>query len=701
LKDSLVQQILQSVALLSSEEEGLMILKHILSYLKTFELRTITNSLLRFLNSKQMPQPSSLDSAKSIDESVRQIAAFLKFLAAEASAFNDLLVTALTTPERTGVYCSILLLRSIYSAFSSNKEWTQQVLDGAFERFSDELFIKHAPVLQQENNAQVLLISSGYTNRQSPMLLHAHGRSGQYLNAISKHLASHSVRIRWLGMIVGSAISALIDKQETKMTFGDDSLNSAESKWYLRLTSLRDDPAKSPNMKALFQTQNTKDNMSTSTNLAVRQKPKAALKQSTVPKKAPLISEVPSKIRIVELPDDYDEDDLVPYPKPDSDPEDEDEDPTLINRDKPKAPVYIRDLLVGLRDNENYDRHRVALITAASLIRRKTGFGKEVADNVQELASVLMNLNDQFEMDDFEDLRHEALVATVLADPATVAEFMASSIFENDYSLQQRTSILTALGLGARELAGFKEPNSTETSTFPSKQLPSHLHRIYADTPRPLLKISSDLEESITKPLALEAADKMTGPNALKVRTFSSRIEVEKKKKKPVANSLSKIVSDKFFFPLTGRWWIAKGSNSRGPFMSGQFLPTFLRTLAVLLHSSGPFALSLPQMTAELWDLLLAIRSSSLSNKEYGVLEALLFTFLILLEVNENKERLAREHARELLETRDWAQMVLDVIASGDEEGEKIRALAAAVIISCHEVVEKWQRLMIGSMIEE
>ena len=80
--------------------------------------------------------------------------------------------------------------------------------------------------------------------------------------------------------------------------------------------------------------------------------------------------------RVVEvMSDSEDEDaDLMVYEKPDSDPEDDTDDPTAINRNKPTAPVYIRDLIAGLRDQENYDRHELALATAASLIRRKANF---------------------------------------------------------------------------------------------------------------------------------------------------------------------------------------------------------------------------------------------------------------------------------------------------------------------------------------
>jgi telomere length regulation protein len=201
------------------------------------------------------------------------------------------------------------------------------------------------------------------------------------------------------------------------------------------------------------------------------------------------------------------------------------------------------------------------------------------------------------------------------------------------------------------------------------------------------------------EPMALKAADELTGPNALKVRTFSSRIAVQKSKKKPMPNALAKVVADSFFFPLTGRWWI-KHSSGHSPFHSEHLLPVYIRTLAVILHASGPWALSLPQMTSEFWDVLLSIRAGALTNKQYGVLEALLFAFLMLLEVNENKEKLAKEHAKELLETQEWSRLVLESIAPGDEEGDRARMLAASIVVHCSEVVQKWQRLMIGDMVD-
>lgn len=153
-------------------------------------------------------------------------------------------------------------------------------------------------------------------------------------------------------------------------------------------------------------------------------------------------------------------------------------------------------------------------------------------------------------------MRLQGMIAVLTAEPLKMGQWFSRTFYNGDYSMGQRASVLTVLGLGARELAGLgKEDsaltgaNATTESSFPSKRLPEKLHRIYA-----LDAISSKLEKTMIQPMAAEAADRFSGPNALKVRTFSSRMAVEKKRQKPIPNALAKIVADGFFFPLTGRW---------------------------------------------------------------------------------------------------------------------------------------------------
>ena len=224
---------------------------------------------------------------------------------------------------------------------------------------------------------------------------------------------------------------------------------------------------------------------------------------------------------------------------------------------------YIRDLIAGLRDTENYDRHKLALNTASSLIRRKAAFGSEVSDNVEELATILVGLGDKWEMEDFHQMRLQGMIAVLTASPLKMGQWFSMAFYNGDYSMGQRASILTTLGLGARELAGLGQEDAVLTGAnaiaqdpFPSKRLPDKLHKLYALEAAPMTTLSQQLERTMIQPIAAEAADKVTGPNALKVRTFSSRMAVEKKRQRPIPNALAKIVAEGFFFPLTGRWRI-------------------------------------------------------------------------------------------------------------------------------------------------
>ena len=518
-------------------------------------------------------------------------------------------------------------------------------------------------------------------------------KSTYHVNGMSNRIGAVSPRARFLGIAVGTAISKTVDKPELQLKIELEASEAAEAKWYERLTKV-DDKIGSISDLQKQQAPATPRSRPTS-------EPKSAVK---VPKTS-VIAEAQGPRVIEVLSESEDEDaDLVAYSKPDSDTEDEDDDPTAINRNKPTAPVYIRDLVAGLRDQENYDRHELALATATSLIRRKANFGTEVVDHLEELATTLTGLQNGLELETFAHQRQQALIAVLLAKPAEMAQWFARSFFSGDYSLTQRIVMLTTLGLGARELAGMKDAATGDlippAPSFPSKQLPPHLHKTYTEdkAANPVSKLTSNMARAMLSPLASQAADTLSGPNIFKVRTFSSRMEVEAARKKPIPNALAQIVADNFFFPLTGRWWLQIRSSSDSIYASTHLLPPFLQTLSLLLNASGPNTLSLPQMTREYWDLLLSVRG--LASNDKTILDALLFGFLMLLETNENKERLATEQGKELMETQAWVKMVFEGLGAGSEEDERIRVLAAGVVIRCQEVVEKYQRRMAGLLMD-
>ena len=164
-------------------------------------------------------------------------------------------------------------------------------------------------------------------------------------------------------------------------------------------------------------------------------------------------------------------------------------------------------------------------------------------------------------MDHFQEWRLQGMIAVLTAQPLQMGQWFSMTYFNGEYSMGQRASILTTLSMGARELAGFKledasltGADTTNDDSFPSQKLPTKMHKIYATDVASVDSLAQSLERTMIQPMAIEAADKLTGPNALKVRKFSSRLDVEKKRKRAIPNELAKIVSEGFFLPLTGRW---------------------------------------------------------------------------------------------------------------------------------------------------
>lgn len=154
------------------------------------------------------------------------------------------------------------------------------------------------------------------------------GRSGIFLNAVSNRLAAASTDARFLGMIIGTAISQLIEPPGKAMIFDLEEMESDEARWYLDLVDTNDDLGSLELIKkgpAPTRTQKPAKSSATSTAHAKR--------QANMPQ---------GKIVAIEEVEDSEEEgknDGQRKPYEDSDSEsDSDGDPTLV-RKKPTPPV--------------------------------------------------------------------------------------------------------------------------------------------------------------------------------------------------------------------------------------------------------------------------------------------------------------------------------------------------------------------------
>lgn len=185
---------------------------------------------------------------------------------------------------------------------------------------------------------QVLLLSAGYISRLSPIKLTMLVRSGSYLNAISNRIASTQARARLFGMVVGESLSALIDSKG-KLDFHMDEMETDDVEWLKSLTGVSDSVGP---IDPILSTASPKE---THVKAAAKQQPPST-RPTQKSRKAPSVPTNLPKAIIEEInsSDDENDGDFVPYEKG-FDPEDSDDDPTLIQRNKIKPPVYIRDLI--------------------------------------------------------------------------------------------------------------------------------------------------------------------------------------------------------------------------------------------------------------------------------------------------------------------------------------------------------------------
>jgi telomere length regulation protein len=367
-----------------------------------------------------------------------------------------------------------------------------------------------------------------------------------------------------------------------------------------------------------------------------------------------------------------------------------------------------------LRDDKDPEKFGLAVKHGASLIRRKAHFGREVTDHAEEIATIFCGLQDPFDTEDFETMKLQGLIAVLLSDFSNMAPWLSKHAFTGDYSIAQRCIMLSALGLGGRELAGLVDQDiynpapPPETVDFPSKRLPQRLHAAYSTrnyAVRSLDAASKKLEHQLIQPMALSAADKQTSHlNAVKVRTFSSRIDNRRTSQKPQHNQLAKVFAEAYFFPLMSRYQqdiAAYGTGSL--FASTSFLLiTLLKTLSLLLHAAGPATLHLSDITIAFWNMLLSLRVQAA--RDISVLEAVLFSILTLLETNEGSHhRFLLENSKQLAETQSWVEMIFErtgdggLVVGGSDQETKVRMLAAGILVKAREIVEAYQHVLMGS----
>lgn len=155
-----------------------------------------------------------------------------------------------------------------------------------------------------------------------------------------------------------------------------------------------------------------------------------------------------------------------------------------------KIPVYLRDVLAGLRAKDEPDRLEGAIKAAEGLIRADAR--GDLHDISLELMRTLLHLFNQYELEGFGEMRFKAMIALLASDEETpkLVKYLTDQFYAQNYSIQQRVDMLVVMAEAAKELA-----DSSLEPMFPPSS--SHPHAKAIEAPaaqgQPLLRETKDI----------------------------------------------------------------------------------------------------------------------------------------------------------------------------------------------------------------
>ncbi|KAG2077827.1 hypothetical protein BDR04DRAFT_999144 [Suillus decipiens] len=453
------------------------------------------------------------------------------------------------------------------------------------------------------------------------------------------------------------------------------------------------------------------------------------------------------KLTEANVPTGYDSDDsLTGYASPTSSrsasptPSEFDEmekDPTLrVGVKKILRPVYLAQLGEMVRnarvkpgeESQEADKIEMALGVAEELIRKKRDYGTELEENAANLVYGFTSLNNNFELDGFENKRQRTVNALVACCPRVSAACIIEEFFNNQYSTEQRFVILNALVLGARELASLPihsaslQPLNNQRTAFPSKTLPPTLHQKYIAADGQASGTVEGLLEGVTR-AAIDRGKEATADKVpefvrerqLRIRKSPKIVEVSSAERQsraflsgqssqPNRTAFIDIAAEYFIMPFINRFWtFLRSEQTReertvhrdtlyqyhgagtGLVLNPVVLSQFMGCLALLVHAAQNAPQWLSIIAPGALELAVALGTRPISRavsddtgssgltgeargKEASVLTAALELSLIVLDgclELDGGRSLGLEHTALLLGAGEWAGKIFELLENG------------------------------------
>lgn len=610
-----------------------------------------------------------------------------------------------------------------------NSEALQALLSRTLEMWCAPEHVRHSLLSRHHYVTSLLLLIVSYFPRQSEYVVSI-ALSPSFVTAVGQYISHLDNNIRRCGMLAAEVVATRAGKN---LDFGDWDGDADGKSWARDLRALCSDRDIDFDPYAGDESE-------------------PAAEEGTVTEEiitAGILEDKLSALKLTNasLATGYDSDDsLTGYASPTSSrsasptPSELDEmekDPTLrVGVKKIPRPVYLAQLGDMVRsarvkpgeESQEADKIEMALNVAEELIRKKRDYGTELEENAANLVYGFSSLNDNFELEGFENKRQRAINALVACCPRVSSACIIEEFFSNQYSTEQRFVMLNALVLGARELASLPvhsatlQPLDNQRTAFPSKTLHPTLHQKYLTASGQANGTIQGLLEGVTR----TAIDRGKEANADKVPEFvrERQLRIRKSPKvtevspaerqsrallpgqyfQPHRTAFIDVAAEYFIMPFINRFWVfLRNEQTReertahrdalyryhgagtGLVLNPVVLSQFMGSLALLVHAAqnapqwlsiiAPGALELavalgtrPISRTVSSDVDSTGRTGEARGKEASVLTGALELSLIVLDgclELDGGRSLGLEHTALLLGAGEWAGKVFELLEKG------------------------------------
>ncbi|KAK9358242.1 telomere length regulation protein-domain-containing protein [Lipomyces starkeyi] len=664
-------------------KQGFDFMKSISRHLDARETASFTKAVLRYLQTTYFDHEDT--DAVRVSHKVSAAATILIYLI-PLDEENNLLQIVLQ--QQIGNQ----RLRRAVVAWIAFHGLQEQVFDDLLKTWSDKIVIHNVQITKQEVQTEVLGLLLPHLGSKYIRIV---AQSKQYLTGVSNRLGAVSTHLRYTGMCLAVAVNQR-DNSGIKLSFDDVPGFPAVYCEWAKLLQYKDAVIDEASIWEYLTPRPSEGAKKTGPISSIVRMPISNTK--TVKQ-----TSAPIELNVENDSDDETDSEFEPYAIVEDESEDSDDDPTM-RREKVLPPVYIIDLIKYFHETDSNTallKHKVALANAAKIILRKATFGRELVAASKELGIILSGIKNNFDLENFEQNKMNAMVALVITVPEVIGPLYAESVTFGDYSLQERLTMLSALALAALHLSGRQsyEFDIDPQSMFTSRLLPEGIHERFIsaqDYPHELSrlglpkvddaikKIQVDaLQESVTK--ATEAVAKEPGVLRISKRLQNERhraankISVQK-------NNVAQIAGKAFFFPLAAHWRYFTKSISRNEFgaiMAGHYI----KTLAIILNASYPSATDILDMSMELFSILSTIRRDV---SDAMIMESFLTAILVVIDVNE-EDTIINTFSKQLIEIKEYLDANWDGITD-----QRVHNISAGVLIKITQLLQTYQRRLVG-----